>query len=197
MKDHIGASSIVIQPFFIATLVLGSASFCNSQKANSLGQANIDLITICRMESDLQFLSHVAVINMEEILLGQLAQQKSKLSDVQELGKIMEETHGELFMELKELAKKKNLTIPIFPTHKARWTYNKFKRKSQDDFDKAYCDLMVEEHRYAIALFEKEFKKSTDEEVTKWIVSKLPTLRTHLIYSLNCQLKCKNALIQN
>lgn len=191
MKGQTGAVRIVLQVFLIVILALGS-SFGNLQRANDREQDGIELMTICGAEDDLQFLTHVAEFNMEEVLLGQLAQQKSKVFDIQELGRMMEETHSQSFIDLKELAKKKNLVIPTFPNHKARRNYKKLNKKSENDFDKAYCDLMVEDHKYAITLFEKELKKSADKEITKWAVPMLTKLRTHLTYSLNCQKKCEN-----
>ena len=181
----------------MVALFLAASRFSNFQKPQGQELAGIELITICSTESDLQFLIHVAEINMEEVLLGQLAQQKSKSPDIQKLGKMMEETHSQSFIDLKEIAKKQNLKIPTIPTHKARWTYKKLNKISRDDFDLTYCNLMVEEHRYIITVFEKELKKSDDEEITKWTRSMLPTLHAHLTYALNCQNKCENVFTGN
>src|SRR4051812_40051596 len=44
-------------------------------------------------EKDAKFLVKAAEINLEEIQLGQLAQEKATLTDVKELGKMMEQSH--------------------------------------------------------------------------------------------------------
>src|SRR5579859_573960 len=108
MKGQLRAGRMVIQKVLTVTLVFGSFSFDNFQKANGQKQAGIELITIGSV-GDAPFLIHVAEIYMEEVLLGQLAQKKSRMPDIQEFGKMMEETHSQSFIQLKELAKKKNL----------------------------------------------------------------------------------------
>jgi putative membrane protein len=185
------AGKMVRQLFLIGAFVLVSSWLGNQQKANDRKEAGIELITVCGDESDLQFLIHVAEFNMEEVLLGQLAQQKSKITAIQEMGKMMEETHSRSFMDLKKLSKEKELTIPSVPNHKARWTYKKLSRKSEKDFNIAYSDLMVEDHKNIIARFEKELKRSVDGEITEWARATLPSLRARLTYALTCQKKVK------
>ena len=197
MNGQISIGKILFQAFSIVALVSVLSWFGNLQNANGQEQSSIELITISGTEGDLQFLIHVAEINMEEVLLGQLAQQKSKIPAIQKLGKMVEETHSQSFRDIKELAKKKNLTIPTIPNHKGRWAYKKLNKKYENDFDIAYCDLMIEEHKYAITVFERELKKSTDEEITKWAKSMLPTLRTGLTYALHCQKECENVFTDN
>ena len=50
-------------------------------------------------EEDAKFLVSAAEINLEEIQLGILAQQKSKLKSVTALGKMMEDGHNNLMTE--------------------------------------------------------------------------------------------------
>lgn len=58
-------------------------------------------------EKDSQFLVDAAEISLEEIQLGQLAQQNSNMSEVRELGEMMEREHRQALADLTALAAKK------------------------------------------------------------------------------------------
>ncbi len=140
---------------------------------------------------DAQFLVNAAEINMEETLLGQLAQQNSIMTDVKEFGKMMEKAHRKSLAQLSELASKKLITIPTSPTDKAKEDYKKLSEKSGINFDKDYCDRMVSAHKDAISKFEKASTESNDADIREWATTTLPDLRKHLDYALNCQKACE------
>jgi putative membrane protein len=140
---------------------------------------------------DAQFLVNAAEINLEEILLGQSAQQNSTMTDVKELGKMMEKAHRKSLTQLSDLASKKLITIPTSPTDKAKEDYKKLNEKSGISFDKDYCDRMVSGHKDAIAKFEKASTESNDADIREWATTALPDLRKHLDYAINCQKTCK------
>ena len=140
-----------------------------------------------KQEKDAQFLVNAAEINLEEIQLGQLAQQKGGTAEVKELGKMMEDAHTKSLNELKALAKSKMITIPTSPTNNAQDAYKDLNEKSGNDFDKAYADLMVSEHKDAIEAFEDASEDSNDNDIKNWARASLPGLRTHLEHSIDCQ----------
>lgn len=143
-----------------------------------------------KQEQNAQFLVNAAEINLEEIQLGQLAQQNGRTTYVKELGKMMEDAHTKSQNDLSALAKSKNITIPNSLTENAQEAYNKLKEKSGNDFDKAYSDLMVSKHKDAIAAFEKASTYDNDVDIKKWVTVSLTDLRTHLDKSIDCQKKC-------
>lgn len=145
-------------------------------------------------EKDAQFLVHATEINFEEIKLGQLAQSKSMMEDVKELGKMVEEVHSKSQKELTALARKKDVTIPLMSTYGAKESYRNLESRSGTNFDKAYCKMMVDGHKEAIELFEKAAKESDDKDIKKWAEDTLPTLRKHLSSSVTCQEKCEKAM---
>ncbi|MFM9911198.1 MAG: DUF4142 domain-containing protein [Chitinophagaceae bacterium] len=143
-------------------------------------------------EQDAKFLVNVAEINLEEIKLGQLAQQKGTMADVKELGKMMEQAHTKAMGETDSLAKKLLITIPSLPTDNALDAFKKLESKSGTDFDKAYCDRMVNGHNDAIRLFEKAFTDLNNAEIKQWAANMLVGLRTHLEHAIECQKKCES-----
>lgn len=138
---------------------------------------------------DAQFLVNAAEINLEQIRLGQLAQQYSMMKEVKELGKILEEHHNKSMKALTLIAKKKAIAIPTSPTDNVQDAYKTLRDKSGSNFDKSYSDLMVVEHKNAVAIFEKAATDSNDADIKAWAKTTLPDLSAHLDLALACQKK--------
>jgi len=139
---------------------------------------------------DAQFLVDAAKINLEEIKLGQLAQQNSMMPNVKEMGKMMETEHTQCLNSLKALSEKKTVILPTSLTKEGEETYEKLLNISGADFDKKYCELMVDGHKNAISMFEKVTTDSNDPDIRAWASETLPSLRKHLDHALNCQKNC-------
>ncbi len=71
-------------------------------------------------EYHVRFLVHATEYLVLEIELGRLAQQRGKLADVTDLGKLMEIDHTKNLAELRNLANQKLVTLPLSPTNKAQ-----------------------------------------------------------------------------
>lgn len=142
-----------------------------------------------KQEYDAQFLVNAAEINLYEIQLAQLAQQKGKSAHIQQLGKMMEEAHSKSQQDLASLARRKSITIPMAPTEDANEAYADLNEKSGSDFDKAYASEMVSGHQDALATFENASNRCSDLEIKNWAKTTLPDLRKHLDHSMECQRK--------
>lgn len=175
--------------------MIGASACENSKKAEDTKEVaeehNEAKFDDTKREKDAQFLVNAAEINLEEIALGQLAQNTSMMTDVKELGKMMESAHSKSLNDLKALAKKKIITIPTSATDDAKDAYEKLSSKSGSDFDNKYCDMMVKGHKDAISVFEKASTESNDAEIKDWAASMLPELRKHLDHAITCQKKCE------
>lgn len=140
-------------------------------------------------EMNAKFLVKAAEINLEEIALGKLAQEKSTNADVKALGKMMETAHTKGLEEVKALASKKGISIPTENTEDVKDAWTKLNDKTdQKDFNKAYADKMVSGHKDAIDLFEKH-TDSKDADIKTLATSMLPELREHLDHSVTVQNK--------
>ena len=144
-----------------------------------------------KQEKDAQFLVNAAEINLEEIKLGQLAQEKGNASHIKELGKMMEDAHTKSLAELIALAKTKIITIPTSPTDNAMDAFKKLDAKSGNNFDKEYADMMVSGHKDAISTFEKASENCEDADIKNWASTMLPDLRKHLDHAIKCQKECE------
>ncbi|PKP47236.1 MAG: DUF305 domain-containing protein [Bacteroidetes bacterium HGW-Bacteroidetes-11] len=191
MKNQINIKSLLVLPVFIAGALFMATSCSESKTSDSREVAkeeniarlasNNQTIVVVENDNDTQFLMDAAEMQLEEINLGKLAQQKGTSPQVKELGKIMEDDHTKALNELKALAQSKSVTIPTSITNDSKDVYEKLADKTGNDFDEAYSDLMVEHHEDAIDLFEKGSTDSKDAEIRAWASQKLAGLRTHLV----------------
>jgi putative membrane protein len=195
MQNISNFKKMMLQTSLITAIFFLTLSFSTRQKpgvslnaGRSLSEANVRTYN---KENDAQFLVKAAEINLEEIELGQLAQQKSMMIDVRELGKMMEKDHSQSMNDLTALARKKLITIPATPTPAAEEAYKKLINKSETTFDKEYCTMMISGHKDAIAMFEKESRESNDADIRQWATETLPHLHMHLEHAIACQSKCE------
>lgn len=192
MTTNIKTATCMVMLF---TTGLFFASCSNGKKSDDVKdvaeEQNDEKFDSNQQEKDAQFVVNAAEMNIEEIQLGQLAQQKGSSSHVKELGKMMVEMHTKSQNDLATLANNKFVSIPTSPTDDAMKSYGKLNEKSGADFDKAYADMMVDKHKDAIKTFEKASSDCEDMDIKNWATTSLPDLRAHLDYSLDCQEKCK------
>ena len=127
-----------------------------------------------------EFLLAAALINLEEIELGKLAQTKAQSQEVKDLGKMMVEGHTKSLRELTTLAKSKQITIPQQISEDAKEKYRNLNETSGKDFDIKYVDEMIKGHQDAISKFESAQTDINDEDIKAWISATLPDLNMHL-----------------
>ncbi|WP_194776370.1 DUF4142 domain-containing protein [Pararhodonellum marinum] len=199
MKIHMNFKSILVYTLCLTgPLVLASCSENRATDSKEIAeQENINRATpndttavVIENDNDARFLMDAAEMQMEEISLGKLAQQKSNTPHVKELGKMMEEDHTKTLEELKVLAQSKSVAIPTTLTEDSRDALKKLEDKTGNDFDKAYSDMMVDHHEDAVDKFEKAASDAEDPQIKAWASEKLPGMKTHLRHAKDCKEKC-------
>jgi len=197
MKNQINSKSVLLQSMFVAGALFLTTS-CSENKASDAKelarQENIErqghddrTIAVVNNDLDAEFMMDVAEMQLEEISLGQLAQQKGTISHVKELGRMMEEDHTRTFGELKALALSKSVAIPTSVSEDSKSVYRKLNERSGNDFSKAYSDMMVKHHEDAIEMFERTATESEDPDIRSWASKQLPGLRKHLKHAETCK----------
>jgi len=184
---------VFLLAIFISITTFGFTS-CNESKTEDpkevATETNDDKFDN-KKENDAEFLVAAAGINLEEIQLGQLAQKSSTMKNVKDLGKMMEDEHTKAFKELQALAAQKQITIPTSLTEDGQEANKKLMNKTGKDFDKEYCDMMVNGHKEAIDKFNKASTDATDPDIRKWATGMLPSLQKHLDNAVTCQKLCE------
>jgi putative membrane protein len=133
-----------------------------------------------RMTADSAFITKAAQGGMAEVRHGQLAADKASNSDVKQFAQQMVDDHSKSNDELKQLASSKGVTLPadIGPKHQA--AHDRLSKLSGAEFDRAYMQHMVAEHKATVDEFRRESRNGSDPEVKAWAAKSLPTLERHL-----------------
>ncbi|WP_316738868.1 DUF4142 domain-containing protein [Pedobacter aquatilis] len=187
--------------YLAATLIIvqacGNGSKPESTKiADSANNAKIDTtknnpdtIAIDVDKNDAEFVVKAANGGIAEVDLAIIAQQKTKDGDVNEFAAMMIADHTLANEELKALATKKNITLPSSVGKDELKLKEELTRQEAKDFDKAYVDAMVKDHKNDVKLFEDGSKKLKDNELKAFVDKTLPTLKRHLAEIENLQKK--------
>ena len=136
---------------------------------------------------DEAFIKKAAIGGMAEVKLGEIAKEKAKQQGVKEFGSMMADDHGKANAELKSLCESKQVKVPADHDQKHQSKIEHLQKLSDADFDKAYVDEMVADHKKDVAEFEEASKSAKDPEVKAFAEKTLPTLRAHLDRVLNLQ----------
>jgi putative membrane protein len=184
MKNIIYFKPVLVQTVLVIVFLLSTFAYSKGQQTKRHHKA-----TPAFSEKEAHFIFAAAAINLKEIQLGELAQQKGRMIEVKELGRRIEVAHRKFSEELAVIAEKKKITTPTLPSDDDQNAYLKLSSKSGTDFDTEYCNMMVTGHKATIRMFEKSAKEFNDPDIKEWITSTLPELRAHLAYALQCQKK--------
>ena len=117
---------------------------------------------------------------MLEVQLAQLALEKASSPKVKEFAQSMVTDHSKANEELKSLAQTKNITLPSSLSEEKQKDYNDLAEKSGAEFDKAYSDYMVKDHKDDIDKFKKAAENAEDPDIKTWAANKVPVLEHHL-----------------
>jgi putative membrane protein len=128
---------------------------------------------------------------MKEIRLSELAKENSTMDDCKKMADMMIQDHTKAQTDLQALAAKKAVTLPTALSDDSQKDYSGLNEKKGMDFDKKYCDMMVDGHKDAISKYEKFSTDAADPDIRAMAASMLPKLRTHLDHAMTCQQNCK------
>ncbi len=170
----------------MAAVGLGALSFqsCTNQQAGNDAKDSLDSLNeqpmVQTTEDGADFLTEAASGGMMEVELGKLAQQNSQNVSVKDFGAMMVKDHSTANDELKQLAMKNNVSLPDAPLPKQQKMIDDLKAKSGTDFDKAYVDMMVSDHKDDIDAFQDAADNDKDASVKAFASKTLPVLQGHL-----------------
>jgi len=140
-------------------------------------------------KEDEKFAMEAAKAGAKEIKLGQIAVSKGSTAEVRQLGQMMVDQHTQAAAQLKALADRKGIKLPAEDAECKKCCAD-ISKKTGKDFDKAYTELMVKDHKKVISEFKMEKDSGKDADLKSWAATTLPTLEHHLTMS---ETACKNA----
>src|SRR5215204_761992 len=126
------------------------------------------------------FMRDAAQSGMAEVMLGNLALQKSTNEQVKSFAQQIVTDHTAANGGLTTLAAGKNVTLPTEVSARQKSAVEKLNGMSGMDFDKAFMKQMVKDHEAAVKLFTRESERGTDADTKAFAAKTLPTLQNHL-----------------
>lgn len=179
-----------MKPFYIASLSIISISAilltaCNSKdpvkQADEANKESRDSTAKAMgNDDDVKFATAAASGGIMEIELGKLCADKALTEPVKSFGKMMVDDHSNINYDLSGIAAGKNMVLPTSMSTKDQHMVDDLKRKSGTDFDKAYINMMVDDHKEDIRDFKKESVDGKDPEISSFALRTLPILQKHL-----------------
>lgn len=172
--------------WFITIMLFAAA--CNNDKHDSVLKADslnkvkdtTSKLSIAVEKVDAEFTVKAASGSMAQVELGKMAQQRGISKQVKNFGAMMVSDHQKINDFIRALAVTKNISIPKSPGTDEQKIIGKLSGKSGKDFDKAYIDDMIDDHKADIKLFETAAKKCLDPDVKSFAAKTLPVLQEHL-----------------
>lgn len=117
---------------------------------------------------------------LAEVQLGQLASKRGTSNAVKQYGQRMVKDHTPVNNQLKQLAKKKGVTLPTKLDSTNQQVKQRLSQLSGTDFDRDYSDQMLQDHQKDVSAFQTEAQQGQDPDVKAFAAQKLPTLQAHL-----------------
>jgi putative membrane protein len=150
------------------------------EAADSSNDAKQDVATTPVKEDDSEFMTFAADAGMTEVEAGKAAQAKTTNAKVKAFAADMIKDHTAAGNDLKSLAANKNITLPTAISEDHQKAISEVGAKTGVDFDKAYVDMMVDDHQKVVDKFEDASKNAKDADVKAFATKTLPTLQAHL-----------------
>jgi putative membrane protein len=130
--------------------------------------------------ADKKFVTDAAQGGMAEVELGQLATQNAESQEVKDFGQRMVTDHTKANDQLKQIAEQKGVTLPSDLPAKEKSMKDKMSKLKGEQFDRAYMQHMVMDHKKDVAEFQKASTTCKDSDLKSFASQTLPTLQDHL-----------------
>jgi putative membrane protein len=173
----------------ILLTLLFSAAFtvcaANAQKSNMQNNTESSSSAMAKTSgattsADTKFLRTVGQADLAEIELGTLAEQKATNPEVKQFAQRMVQDHTKNREELQQVAAEQHVTVPDMVTPKDKATKAQLEKLSGAQFDKAYMNDMLKDHRTDVAEVAHACKTAQNPAVKSFAQKTLPVLESHL-----------------
>lgn len=149
-------------------------------KNNDTTGKNTSMSSAPVSQEDADWAAKVANANMTEIELSKVAQDKATNDRLKNFASMMVTDHTKAGDQLKQLAATKNITLPANLDSKSQKELDNLnKKKVGKDFDKAYQDDMLDDHKGAVDAFQKGSTDLKDADLKNFAGQTLATIRMH------------------
>jgi putative membrane protein len=181
---YLQTASRVLLPLALGVSMLATAQDSSAQGATSTGgsaqSSQSDSKAGAVAQADKSFVMKAAQGGMAEVELGNLAKEKAQSDQVKQFAQRMVDDHGKANKELKSIAQQKGITLPTSLPAEEQKTKDKLSSLSGEQFDHAYMQHMLMDHKKDVAEFKKASTTCKDNDIKEFAGKTLPTLQDHL-----------------
>ena len=156
----------------------GNDSNLNETRNEAAAEENSDKFE-GKTERDAEFVYEAISANYAEIKMSELANQKSRSPEVQQIAQKLLVDHSASLNELKTLAQAKAIGVPVEESSGSMRKLENLAEESEKDFDQKWCNEMIDLHEKDISRFEDRLEDTEDAELKGFISKTLPTLKEH------------------
>lgn len=126
-----------------------------------------------------EFLVKSSDARMMDSKEGKLAVQKGTNAGIQNYGSLMVKDQAMLLKKIKELATKRQITLPADISNDKHEGHEDLQGKTGEDFDKKFIKMMILDHERDIKIFKKATEYD-DSEISNFAKKYLPLIQSHL-----------------
>lgn len=127
-----------------------------------------------------KFAEDAYVGNRLEIALGETAQQQAQNQQVKDFGQQMVQDHGEANKTLNPIISNLGIEAPTDLPQDKQQMVDQMKQKQGQEFDKAYMQAMVDEHKKAVDMYKQQAQQLQNQELKSYAQDTQSTLEQHL-----------------
>jgi len=140
-------------------------------------------------EKDAKALTDAYGASVFEKALSDSIKHWSTDKEIRSLADSMVMGHSAINDQIKDLAVKKTISLPVMLTSEQEEKITKMKNEKQGDLSKDYVNDLISAHKDAISMFDKEASDGKDIDIKNWFQNALPVLRQHLDMATMCKEK--------
>jgi putative membrane protein len=129
---------------------------------------------------DRAFLRAAHQANLAEISTGRLAENKGRSAQVRDLGRMFVTDHTRLDSDLKQVARRLNVSLPNQPNATQRALAARLKKLSGTAFDKAFLDGQLNGHVMARSAGRTELAKGSNADAKTVARTSAPVVQHHI-----------------
>jgi putative membrane protein len=129
---------------------------------------------------DKDFLVKVATCNNAEIEVSKLADKRANSAQVKEFATMLVKEHKAAYDKLGDLLKNRKIGVVAGLEKESREEIKRLSKMEGEEFDRAFLQHMIREHKTAITIFENQAKNGQEADIRDYAKELLPHLRNHL-----------------
>jgi putative membrane protein len=130
--------------------------------------------------ADREFIIEAEKSNIQERVLGRMAEERAQNTDVKDYGKMMARDHNNALQNLVELMDKYGIAQPKTLPEDRTDAISRLQSLSGDAFDREFISVMVQDHQKAINTFRQKAETAENTDVRDYAKNMLPALERHL-----------------